>query len=101
MPAKILSTLSESLGQLKRWEKHSNGIAGETDREKFRVTFYNESVARISITRSEELEQFSYAVVAKPGDGVVDILENEHVIQLKTHKVLLLVQKDPVRFTFF
>jgi alpha-glucosidase len=98
--SKIVSSLSQSIGQLKQWEKHSHGIIGETSSEKFSVIFYNSSIARISITKSKQLEDFSYAVVATPSLTTIEIAESETVIELKTEKLTLLLQKNPLRFRF-
>jgi alpha-glucosidase len=100
MSGKINKTLSQSLGALTQWEKNEQGISGSTDREKFIVKFYNECTARISITRGAEPEDFSYAVVAEPTGIHVDISESPDVIHLKTSRVILHVQKNPLRFTF-
>ncbi|HYC85021.1 MAG TPA: TIM-barrel domain-containing protein, partial [Chryseosolibacter sp.] len=99
MSEKIQRTLSQSLGTIHHWEKTSHGITGSTDREKFAVTFYNESVARISINRTD-LEDFSYAVVAQPAQVGLTITEHDHTIEIHTGKLILEIRKDPVRLRF-
>jgi alpha-glucosidase len=94
------TSLSQSLGNLKEWKKESFGISGETDHEKFRVQVYNESIIRLSITRSESVDDFSYAVVASAEGGSIKIVEKESSIEIQTSKIILIIQKNPMRFTF-
>jgi alpha-glucosidase len=100
MSGKINTSLSQSLGSLVRWEKLENGIAGETSQEKFTVRFYNDSIAQISITRHDAPEDFSYAVIAKPTVFQIEISETLEELHLKTGRVILVIQKQAVRFSF-
>jgi len=100
MAGKIERTLSESIGAANHWEKTSTGITGSTIREKFSVKFYNHSVARISITRTEP-DDFSYAVVAQPQDMSPSVTDRGDFIEIKTEKLVLVVKKDPIRFSFY
>jgi alpha-glucosidase len=100
MSGKLNTSLSKSLGSLTRWEKTAHGIVGETPNGKFIVTFYNESIARITATRAEEFEDFSYAVVGEPVKIGLDISESHEQIRINTGKITLLIQKSKVRFTF-
>jgi alpha-glucosidase len=99
MSGKIQRALSQSAGALVQWEKTSNGIDGATAHEKFSVRFYNPSIARISITRTA-LEDFSYAVIAQPDQVHLDIAEHHDAIELRTERLVLIIKKDPLRFTF-
>lgn len=94
------TSLSQSLGNLKEWRKESFGISGETDHEKFRIQVYNESIIRLSLTRSETIDDFSYAVVAKPERENFTITEKESSIEIQTSKTVLTIQKNPMRFSF-
>ncbi len=93
------NSLSQSLGILQEWKKESFGISGETMLEKFRIQVYNESIIRISLTRSE-FDDFSYSVIAKPQDVNFSITEKENAIELRTPKTILTIQKNPMRFSF-
>src|SRR6187399_993022 len=94
------TSLSQSLGNLKEWKKESFGISGKTDHEKFRVQVYNESIVRLSLSRSESIDDFSYAVVASPESENVKIVEKESSLEIQTSKIILTIQKSPMRFTF-
>jgi alpha-glucosidase len=100
MPA-INTTLSQSLGTLTAWEKTQQGINAQTATEKLSVTFYNESIARVAVTRGAQLEDFSYAVVAQPVSIALEISDGDEAITISTNKVVLKIHKNPVRFRFF
>jgi alpha-glucosidase len=100
MSKKITSTLSESLGTLTSWKKTPTGFTGTTQKEKFDIKIYNPSTIRLTITRADDLEDFSYAVIAKPTEGLHEISETNDEVTLSTSAVSLRVAKADVRFTF-
>lgn len=95
------SPLSTSLGNLLTWKKEETCLTGETTLGKFRIIFYNDSVARISITKAEFFDDFSYAVVALPEKIRIDVTETDEALVVKTEFFETHVQKTPVRFTFY
>lgn len=100
MSGKINASLSQSAGNVLQWEKHSNGIRGNTPKEKFNIGFYNNAVVRVSITRYEEIEDFSYAVIAQPVESNIDITEDADFIRLKNERISVEVKRNPLRITF-
>jgi alpha-glucosidase len=100
MSSKFNSVLSKSLGELKSWAEQPNGLTCETSNGRFRIQFYNSSIIRITLTQSPAFEDFSYATVAKPAQGVYTIAENPDFLEVGTESVKLKITKSPVRFTF-
>ncbi len=98
--AALNTSLSQSLGNLKHWKKESFGISGETTHEKFQVQIYTESIIRISITRMHEFDDLSYSVIAKPEATDFSLTENEASLEIKTSKIIVSLQKNPIRFRF-
>jgi alpha-glucosidase len=98
--AKIQSSLSHSVGPLRTWEQTSTGVQGITDKEKFSVKIYHPSIVRISITRADELEDFSYAVVASPIGDQFKVHESGDELVIQTAALKLIIRKSKVRFTF-
>jgi alpha-glucosidase len=101
MSSTFNSVQSESIGNLKSWEKISNGVLGKTTNGKFRVLIYNKGIARISATRSDFFEDFSYAVIAQPEQQSLDVADHEDSLEIITEYFKLYVRKYPVRFDFF
>src|SRR5688572_25692226 len=100
MSSKINSVLNQHLGNITRWQKEATGISGETRDQKFSIKFYNDSIARISITRSAEFETFSYSVIAEPKPVNFGLEESGDQLVLKTSKFILQIKKNLLRFRF-
>jgi alpha-glucosidase len=101
MSVKLKSTLSQSLAKLTSWKKEPTGIYGETAQHKFQVIFYTDSIARICMTQADGFENFSYAVIAQPAAVNFEVIEHEHSLEIRTTQLVLHIEKDPVRFSFF
>jgi alpha-glucosidase len=101
MPKTFYSSLSHSLGNLLNWKKESNGLSGETTSGRFRVLVYNSNTVRLQVTREDEFEDFSYAVVASPQVEEISIVEQANDIVLKVVGFVLVMTKSPVRFSFY
>jgi len=100
MGGTIQSSRSTSLGQLVKWTTEPFGLAGVTTHGNFRIQIYDDKIARISITRENDFEDFSYAVIATPQKTDYSIAEHEHSLELTTRSFMLSVSKNPVRFYF-
>jgi alpha-glucosidase len=100
MSLKLNSVLSQSLGKIDRWQQDAEGISGETAAQKFKVRFYSPNIARITITCSEEFENFSYAVVATPETVPVVTEDSGDHLKLKTSAFVLQIKKNALRFAF-
>ncbi len=100
MGYKLNKVLSQRVGKITTWKKEIAGIVGETSAHKFRIQFYSESIARITITKENEFEDFSYAVIAEPSDTKVDISETTDRLTARTSKFQLDIKKDSFHTSF-
>lgn len=100
MVGKLKSRLSEHAGKVLDWQKETNGISGTAERGKFRVTIYTDGIFRIQITREDFFEDFSYAVVATPEEVGFEVTDSDHVIIIRTRRVVMLMGKDVLSFHF-
>src|SRR5688572_1751789 len=101
MAEKFNSSLSHSLGNLTEWKQIPSGLAGETKYGKFRIQFYNDNIVRIQVTKEKDFEDFSYSVVASPGNENIIVLDQPDNLVLKTPSLVLAINKNPVRFSFY
>lgn len=92
------ASLSQSLGILTKWTNDRSGLHGETDNGKFRVLVYNDHIIRITITKEDSFEDFSYAVIASPTSHNHSVTEHNDFIEVRTNAVILTISKSPVRF---
>ena len=95
------SALSHSLGNLTTSKQEQFGLSGETTNGKFRLQVYNDNTVRVQITKHDEFEDFSYAVIASPESPSFTILDQPDNIVLKTASLVLTITKYPVRFSFY
>lgn len=100
MSRKLHTALSESLGTLLEWKRDTSGISGKTTHGQFRVLLYHDGIARITATRHDTFEDFSYAVIAKPDARQLDVQEEHDRLEIRTVHYVLYISKSPVRFAF-
>ncbi|HCZ35261.1 MAG TPA: glycoside hydrolase family 31, partial [Cytophagales bacterium] len=92
------SSASQSLGTLVTFTQSGSEISGTTTNGNFRVTVFNESVFKVSISKTT-FENFSYAVVGTPEAIDVKIEEHDSTVLLITSVARLMITKNPVRFS--
>ncbi len=89
-----------SLGNLESLIPLDHGVEGITSYGKFKVIVYSASVIRIMITKFNEFDDFSYAVVGRPIDVGFAFEDHDDYVLIITDKLQLKITKSPVRFTF-
>ena len=102
MPAidKKQINLNNSLGTLLELEQGSNGVTGKTENGNFRITIYSDEIIRVHISKDDDFEKRSYAVVMQPAEADFFLEEVNGIYMITAGKMVLKIQKDPVRFTF-
>ncbi len=91
-------TLNKSLGNLSSQKNIEQGIVLNTENGNARILVYSPSVIRISLSKTENFDDFSYAVIAKPGNTKHTIQDKGNSISIKTDSCELVISKNPVRF---
>ena len=94
------TVVNQPAGKLIRWEKTAEGITAQTSNAKLRIVFYSPGIARITFTREDFFEDFSYAVEAKPETSLLEIEETDETLILNTSYLRLRITKNPVLLTF-
>lgn len=94
------SKRSQSLTGLTSWSDIPNGIIGKTTEANFRLLSYNKNTIRITATREEQFEDFSYAVVAQPANNIFTTQEKNDTLLLEGPSFNVVITKNPVRFSF-
>jgi len=100
MASTFQSITSKSLGDLISYAKHDNGIDGHTSFGNFKVSLYTDSIIRITVTREDTYEDFSYSVILKPKELYFEIADHDNLIRITTKAFVLTISKYPVRFSF-
>lgn len=96
------SHLNMPIGSLLSWERINEGIKGiASSGVQFKVCVYTHHVIKIHITRDENFNEHSYAVVQRP--SAVDFLleESAEKLTIITNAVHLNIHKSTINFSFF
>ncbi|MGE0588653.1 MAG: glycoside hydrolase family 31 protein [Cyclobacteriaceae bacterium] len=91
------STQIVSPGKVQKWVKSDNGINGRTDHAYFKISFYNPSLVRVTLTRNTKFEDFSYAVVVQPEQVEFKASESKHEILIEGSVLKIIINKDSWR----
>jgi alpha-glucosidase len=94
------TVVNQPAGKLIRWKKTAEGITAQTSNAELRIVFYSPGIARITFTRGDFFEDFSYAVEAKPETSLLEIEETDEALILNTSYLRLRITKNPVLLTF-
>jgi alpha-glucosidase len=98
--ANFKSLQSHSVGELKTWVKMANGISGSTEEAIFQILFYTSNSVRITFSKENFLEDFSYTIVAEPEPVQVQVVENDDHLVVASDALQVHITKNPVRITF-
>lgn len=94
------SSLSKSLSKLNNWSPISNGISGKAAHGNFRVLFYNDNIVRITASKHETFEEFSYAVIAKQENTEFSTNDDATHLHIKGKHFNISIDKVQTRFSF-
>jgi alpha-glucosidase len=94
------ASLSKGLSKLNNWAPISHGISGKAANGNFRVLLYNDNIARITASKHETFEDFSYAVIAKPEVVELNTTEDDTHVHINLKHFNLSIDKAQSRFTF-
>ncbi len=101
MNAHFKKTSQATLGSLTKFDTRNNGVVtGTTSHGSFRITLFSSTIFKISISKDDTFEDFSYAVVGMPMAAETNVQEEHNNIIIQTADIRLVVTKNPVRFSF-
>jgi alpha-glucosidase len=94
------SSACQRLGNLVSFQTNGPSLFAETTFAKFRITEYTPSILRITLTQSDDFDDFSYSVVSTPLPGKMVAQDFGENLLIKTSALHLVIEKKPVRFIF-
>ena len=92
------TALSRRLGSLQSFQKTENGLIGKTDEGHIRVRTFSDSIVQVTISSSEILEDFSYAITATPTSVRVSFDELADRLVMKSARLELTLLKKCVSY---
>jgi len=99
--ASFRSSVSQNLGNLNTYHRSETGIKAKTECGYIQIQVFSSSIIKISLSKDDFFEDFSYSVIAKPGEVRFEIQEDQDSIFVKTDLIKLRISRSPVLFTFY
>lgn len=93
-------SVSQRLGSIKFFSAADTALCAETDHGKFGVKVFSPNIVRITATRDEKFEDFSYSVIAAPEKTKLNWLDSTSQISVATSACKIVIDKNPVRVSF-
>lgn len=94
-------SLSRSLGNLTNFSREGQRLLLNTDYGRAELTVYEPGIIRIRIVKDDFRKDFSYAVVAGPGNAGYTLEETQERLVVRTEALRLDISRNPVRFSFY
>ncbi|MFH1118686.1 MAG: glycoside hydrolase family 31 protein [Bacteroidota bacterium] len=95
------SSQYQSIGKITAHQLNGQVLNLDTDNGKAEITVFSPGIFRIRIVKDAFVEDFSYAVVLKPENCDVELSEMSDKLILSTGKLILEIERNPARFTFY
>jgi alpha-glucosidase len=92
--------VSRTIGNLKSFTKTDSGILAEGSSGFLRITFFSDSIARVSLSPTNSFDDFSYAVVGQPALAMFSVVESPDSVQLNTPEFRVTISRSPIRVSF-
>ena len=90
-----------SLTAVQDFQQDDQQVILQTEEAQVKVTVFSDAVIQIrAIKKGQAFEDFSYAVISAPQSTSFDVQEDESHYFIKTSKIHLEIQKNPLRFSF-
>lgn len=94
------SNLNVRLGDINTYKNTSHGLEAFTNQGSFKVTVYTDNIIKVHVTKDEEYDESSYAVIKKPEAVDFLIKDSDNQIEISTSQVTLIITKSNVSFSF-
>ncbi len=91
---------NEPLGNVIQTTENDEGFTTKIQNANLRVRVFSPHIIQIQLTKNQNFDDFSYAVIEKPQKTKFSFEENNTEIILKTDEITLKIQKSPARISF-
>lgn len=92
-----MSSVSQTIGSFASLDKISSGVLIKGDQGALRILFYTSAIAKISLSRTGDWDDFSYAVCLQPDKTTVEVKEEGTHIRVSTSRLRIIVSKSTLR----
>jgi alpha-glucosidase len=96
----LKNPVSQTIGKYTGFTKTNSGVSVEASNGILRVLLFTPSVVKISLTRTGEFDDFSYAVCQQPQPVSFELREDNNSLRVVTATLQVVVTKGDVRVRF-
>ncbi|MDZ4715485.1 MAG: glycoside hydrolase family 31 protein [Cytophagales bacterium] len=94
------SALSTSLGKVNSIEQSADGIVAATTHGKVRITFFNDSVVRVTASTAPTFDSFSFAVQTVPSTVKLQVADHTDTVVLRSSHLEVILHKNSATLEF-
>ncbi|MCE7996499.1 MAG: glycoside hydrolase family 31 protein [Roseivirga sp.] len=91
---------NESVGKVNDYSVNDGVITGSTANHRFKLTPYNQHIIRVQISRYNSFDEYPYAVIIEPEQGVASVDEQGESILLDTGAIKCHINTSALRLNF-
>ncbi|GAB5528829.1 MAG: hypothetical protein Roseis3KO_06060 [Roseivirga sp.] len=91
---------NESVGKVENYSVANGVITGSTGKYQFRLTPYNQHIIRVQISKYDTFDEYPYAVIMEPQQGVARVDDQADALTLDTGDLKCVITKDSLRLRF-
>ncbi len=92
--------LNQHCGKITHYEIVHNGMVGTTEHAFFKISVVQDGIIKIHLSKNEELDEHSYAVISKPSGIDFSTADKNDLLELHTDKLSVVIKKEPFTVIF-
>jgi alpha-glucosidase len=94
-------SVSNTIGSFQHLKTFPNGFEALATNGRLKVLIYSPSVVRVTFTKEDHFEDFSYSVIQSPGESNFSLVDESDKIIIRTSALKLVIGKHPITISFF
>lgn len=91
---------NESVGKVENYSVADGVITGSTGKHQFRLTPYNQHIIRVQISKYDTFDEYPYAVIMEPTQGIARVDNQTDALTLDTGDLKCTISKAALRLSF-
>ena len=94
------SNISQHCGAIIDYSRRPFGLSGTTENANFKILILQEGMIKVHLSKKEEFDEHSYAIIAKPIGVDFTLSEKSDALEIKTSKLIVCILKNPFTVIF-
>lgn len=91
---------NDSIGNISSFRWKEGGVEGNAGDKKFALTFYNNKICRIQVSKQDQFEHYPFSVILEPQKSSIDAREKDSKLELHSNDLTVEILKSPFRLRF-